>query len=81
MNSLLSWTKELIVGGWIQLNHTLEAPLRVIGKALYMILLGIACSYINALKVSRWSKGSLVPLNISRVGILNLGGRGTPITV
>ena len=75
-NNLLNSSKELTVFGGILLNHTRIGPLRVVGKALYIISSETSWRCIVALKVAMWSHGSHVPSYESDEGILNLEGRG-----
>ena len=75
-NSLLNSSKELTVFGGILLNYTRAGPLRVVGKALRMVLSGTPWRCIVILKVAIWSKGLCVPSYESKEGILNLGGKG-----
>ena len=57
-NNLLNSWKELTKFGGILLNHTHAGPLRVVGKALHIILSGTPWRCIVVLKVAMWSKGS-----------------------
>ena len=65
--------------GGILLNHTRVGPLRVVGKALHIILSRTPWRCIIVLKVVMWSKGSRVPSYESKEGILNFGGRWWPL--
>ena len=75
-NNLLNSSKKLTMFGGILLNHTHTGPLRVVGKALHIILYGTPWRCIVVLKVAIWSHGSCVPSYESKEGILNLEGRG-----
>ena len=58
------------------MNHSLAAPLRVVGKEWHSISSG-GCWRPNViLKVLRWSWGSLSPLNGSSWGNRNFDGTG-----
>ena len=78
-NNLLNSSKELTELGGILLNHIRAGPLRVVGKALHIILFGTPWRCIIVLKVAMWSKGSRVPSYESKEGILNFGRRGWPL--
>ena len=75
-NNLLNSWKEVIVFGDILLNHTRVGPLSVVGKALHIILSRTPWRCIIVLNVAMWSRGSHVPSYESKVGILNLDGKG-----
>ena len=75
-NNLLNSSKELTVFGGILLNHTRAGPLRVVGKALHIILSWTLWRCIIVLKIAIWSHESHVPSYESKEGILNLEGRG-----
>lgn len=60
-------------------NHTLAGPLKVSEKALQATSLGKQCRVMWALKVSRCSRGSLVPSYIFMRGTHNLGGSNMAI--
>ena len=77
--NLLNSSKELTVFGGVLLNHTRTGPLRVVGKALYIISSGTLWRCIVVLKVAIWSKGSRIPSYESKEGILNFGGKGWPL--
>ena len=57
-------------------NHSLTAPLRMVGKEWHNILLGGYWRPKVVLKVLRWSKGSFSPLNGSSCGRRNFEGIG-----
>ena len=76
MNKLLNSSKEPTTFRDILLNHTCPGPLRVVGKALHIILFGTPWRCIVVLKVAMWSHGSRVPSYESKEGILNLEGKG-----
>ena len=76
MNNLLnSWNEVMVFGGSLP-NHTLAGPFNVVGKALHMISSGTPWRCMVILNVAIWSQRSHVPSYESRVGILNLEGRG-----
>ena len=76
MNNLLnSWNEVMVFGGSLP-NYTLAGPFNLVGKALHMISSGTPCRCMVVLKVAIWSQGSFVPSYESKVGILNLEGRG-----
>ena len=75
-NNLLNSSKEPTMFGGILLNHTRAGPLRVVRKALHIILSRIPWRCIVVLKVAMCSHGSRVPSYESNKGILNLEGRG-----
>ena len=74
-NLLNSWNEVMVVGGSLP-NHTLAGPFNVVGKALHMISFGAPWRCMVVLNVEMWSQGLRVPSYESRVGILNLEGRG-----
>ena len=74
-NLLNSWNEVMVVGGSLP-NHTLAGPFNVVGKALHMISFGTPWRCMVVLNVEMWSQGLRVPSYESRVGILNLEGRG-----
>ena len=76
MNNLLNFWKEVMVFGGILPNHTLAGPFNVVGKTLHIILSGTPWRCIVVLNVAMWSHGSRIPSYESRVGILNLDGKG-----
>ena len=55
-------------------NHSLAAPLRVVGKERHSISSGGCWSPRVVLKVLRWSKGSFSPSNCSSCGRRNFEG-------
>ena len=57
-------------------NHTLAVPFNVVGKALHMISSGTPWRCMVVLNVAMWLQGSHVLSYESKVGILNLEGRG-----
>ena len=73
---LLSCSKSAIVPRGILLNHTLAAPVSVVGNALHIISSGVIYSNISVLKDSMWFKGSLELLYDSNCGRRNFGGKG-----
>ena len=75
-NNLLNSSKELTEFEGILLNHTHVGPLRVVGKALRIILPETPWRCIVVLKVAIWSNGSRIPSYKSKEGILNFGGKG-----
>ena len=64
--ALPSSSKLPIVKGGILLNHTLAAPFKAVGKALYIISSGVFYKFIRLLKDSIWSSESFEPSNQSR---------------
>ena len=74
-NLLNSWNEVMVFGGSLP-NHTLTGPFNMVGKALHMISFGTSCKCMVVLNVPLWSQGSHVPSYESKVGILNLEGRG-----
>ena len=60
-NILLNSSKELTVFEGILLKHTRVGPLRVVGKALHIMLSRTPWRCIVVLKVAICSKGSCVP--------------------
>ena len=65
----------MVFGGSLP-NHTLAEPFKLVGKALHMILSETPWMCMVVLKVAMWSQGSLISSYESKVGILNLEGRG-----
>jgi len=57
-------------------NHTLAGPFKVVGKAPHMISFGTPWRCMVILNMAIWSQGSHVPSHESKVGIMNLEGRG-----
>ena len=80
MNNLLNFLKEPTMIGVILLNHTRAGPIKVVGKALHIILSGIPWRCIVVLKVAIWSHGSRVSSYESNASILNLEGKGWLLT-
>ena len=74
-NLLNSWNEVMVFGGSLP-NHTLTRPFNMVGKALHMISSGTSCKCMVVLNVPIWSQGSHIPSYESKVGILNLEGRG-----
>ena len=62
------------VGNFV--NHSLAAPLRVVGKERHNISLGGCWRLRVILKVLRWSRGSFSPSNGSSWGGQNFDGTG-----
>ena len=58
------------------LNHTLAGSFSVVVKALHMILSETPWRCMVVLNVTIWSQGSCILSYESRVGILNLEGKG-----
>ena len=75
-NNLLNSWKEVIVFGGNFPNLTLVGPFKVVGKALHIISSGTPCRCMVILNMAMWPQGSCVPSYESRVGILNLEGKG-----
>ena len=76
MNKLLnSWNEVIVFGGSLP-NHTLAGPFSIVEKALHMISFGTPWRCIVVLNVVVWSQGSRFPSYESKVGILNLEGKG-----
>ena len=75
-NSLLNPQYEVIVFGGRLPNHTLAGPFSVVGKALDIISSRMPWRWIVVLNVAMWSQGSRVLSYESKVGILNLEGKG-----
>ena len=71
---LLSCSKLLMDDIGNLVNHSLAAPLRVVGKEWHNILLGGYWRPKVVLKVMRWSKGSFSPSNDLRCGKWNFKG-------
>ena len=61
--ALPSSSKLLIVEGGILLNHTLAAPFKAVGKALYIIPSIVFYKFTRLLKDSIWSSESFEPSN------------------
>ena len=75
-NNLLNSCNEIMVFGGSLLNHTLTGPFNMVGKAMHMILSRIPWRCIVDLNVAMWSQGFRFPSYKSKVGILNLEGKG-----
>ena len=75
-NNLLNSLNKVMVFGGNFLNHTLVGPFKVVGKALHIISSGTPCRCMVVLNVAMWSQGSCVPSYESKVGVLNLEGKG-----
>ena len=74
-NLLNSWNEVMVFGGSFS-NHTLAGPFKMVRKAPYMILSRTPWRCMVILNVAIWSQGYHVPSHESKVGILNLEGRG-----
>ena len=65
----------MVFGGNLP-NYTMTGPFNVVGKTLHMISFGTPWRCMVVLNETMWSQGSHVPSYKSRVGILNLEGKG-----
>ena len=79
--ALLSYSKLSTNDVGNLVNHSLAAPLRVVGKERHSISSGGCWRPNVVLKVLRWSWGSLSPSNDSSWGNRNLDGTGHSRTV
>ena len=75
-NNLLNfWNKVMVISGSLP-NHTLAGTFNVVRKALHMISSRTPWRCMVVLNVAMRSQGLHVPSYESRVGILNLEGKG-----
>ena len=75
-NNLLNSLNKVMVFGGNFLNHTLVGPFKVVGKALHIISSVTPCRCMVVLNVAMWSQGSCISSYESKVGVLNLEGKG-----
>ena len=79
VNKWPSYSKEWMLLVCRPKNHNQATFRSVMGKARYMTPSLAPCRSISALKLSRWSRRSVVPSYSSVWGILNLRGIGSVI--